>query len=217
MILYALPHSSYATKVAIVIAYKGIEDAFDVREPPGGLRTETYREVVPMRQIPALVDGDFVLSESEVISEYLEERFPEPPLLPPYPERRARARFFSRFHDIHLEPPVRNLYWQVPERTRDTAVVEQNLDRIQELLDRFGAMARPAPFLADGHFSLADCAFPSTLMYLDMVSRAMGYGVRYPENVAAWRGTVLAQPAVAKVMADNQAAAEAWLPRKLAE
>jgi glutathione S-transferase len=104
MILYTLPHSSYATKVAIVIAIKGIEGEFEMRKPPGGLRTDTYRGVIPMCQIPALIDGDLTISESEVISEYLEERFSEPPLLPADPKARARSRFFSRFHDIHLEP-----------------------------------------------------------------------------------------------------------------
>lgn len=110
MILYTLPHSSYAAKVAIVIAIKGIEDQFELLEPPGGLRTETYRGVIPMRQIPAIVDGDLTITESEAISEYLEERFPDPPLLPADLKARAKSRFFSRFHDIHLEPPIRNLY-----------------------------------------------------------------------------------------------------------
>ena len=103
MILYTLPHSSYGTKVAIVIAIKGIENEFEIREPPGGLRTDTYRRVIAMRQIPAIVDGDLTISESEVISEYLDERFPEPALLPADPRARAQSRFFSRFHDIHLE------------------------------------------------------------------------------------------------------------------
>ena len=217
MILYTLPHSSYGTKVAIVIAFKGIEDQFDIRPPPGGLRTDSYRGVIPMRQIPAIIDGDLTISESEVISEYLEERFPEPPLLPSDPQSRALSRFFSRFHDIHLEPPIRVLYGQIPERTRDLAVVDENLVRIDELLKRFSAMAEPAPYLSGARISLADCAYPSTLMYLDLVTQAMGRSVTYPANIAAWRETVLADPAVAQVMARNRAAGEAWIPTKLAE
>ncbi|MDA0261881.1 MAG: hypothetical protein O3A21_06775, partial [Proteobacteria bacterium] len=64
---------------------------------------------------------------------------------------------------------------------------------------------------------LADCAYPSTLMYLDLVTQAMGCSVSYPANIVAWRGTVLAHPAVAKVMAANRAAGEAWIPQKLKE
>ena len=217
MILYTLPHSSYGTKVAIVIAIKGIEDQFEVREPPGGLRTDSYRGVIPMRQIPAIVDGDLTISESEVISEYLNERFPEPPLLPDDPQGRARSRFFSRFHDIHLEPPIRNLFWQVPERTRNLAIVDENLARIGELIERFSAMAAPEPYLAGARISLADCAYPSTLMYLDLVTQAMGRSVTYPANIAAWREVVLAHPAVAQAMAVNRAAGKAWIPKKLAE
>jgi len=48
MIFYALQHSSYETKVAIVSVFKGEETAFELREPPVGLRTETCRGVVPM-------------------------------------------------------------------------------------------------------------------------------------------------------------------------
>ena len=217
MILYTLPHSSYAAKVAIVIAIKGIEDQFELLEPPGGLRTETYRGVIPMRQIPAIVDGDLTITESEAISEYLEERFPDPPLLPADLKARAKSRFFSRFHDIHLEPPIRNLYAQVPERTRDMTVVDANLVRIRELLDRFSALADPAPFLVGKDITLADCAYPSTLMYLDLVTPALGRTISYPVNIAAWRDTVLAHPAVSTVMTTNRATGEAWLPKKLVE
>ena len=134
----------------------------------------TYRGVIPLRQIPALVDGDLTIIESEVISEYLEERFPEPRLLPDELQARAHSRFFSRFHDIHLEPPIRNIYYQVPESTRDMSVVDENLARIQVLLDRFGSIAQPAPFLIGDRIRLADCAYPSTLMYLELVTEAMG-------------------------------------------
>lgn len=217
MIVYGVPHSSYATKVAIVIAVKGIEGDVEWREPPGGLRSAEYRAVIPMGQIPALVDGDLAISESEAIAEYLNEVYPEPPLLPDDPRDRARARFFSRFHDIHLEPPIRNLFWQVPRRTRDMAAVDDNLARIRPLLHRFGAIADPRPYLAGDRLSLADCGFPSTLMYLDLILAELDRAVDYPANIAAWRQILLAHPAVAGVMARNGEAGRAWLSRKLDE
>ena len=54
-------------------------------------------------------------------------------------------------------------------------------------------------------------------MYLELVTEAMGRAISYPANIAAWHETVLAHPDVYRVMARNRAAAEAWLPKKLAE
>ena len=98
---------------------------------------------------------------------------------------------------------------QVPERTRDMTVVDANLVPIRELLDRFSALADPVPFLVGKDITLADCAYPSTLMYLDLVTPALGRTTSYPGNIAAWRDTVLAHPAVSTVMATNRAAGEA--------
>jgi len=97
------------------------------------------------------------------------------------------------------------------------AVVDENLVRVQDLLDRFGAIASPSPFLVGDRICLADCAYPSTLMYLELVTKAMGRSITYPTTVAVWQETVLAHPAVAKGMARNRAAGEAWIPKKLAE
>ena len=215
MILYTLPLSSYGNKVALVIAAKRVP--CELRPPPGGLYSEAYRQMVPTGQIPALVDGDLLLSESEVISEYLNEIHPEPPLLPADPKERARARFFSRFHDIRLEPYVRNLFRQVPVKKRDLRVVEENLAIINARLAEFGRLAAPRPYLVGERLTLADCAYPSTLMYLDMILGAMGRRAEYPANIAGWRRTLEADPIVRTVMGPHRAAGEAWLVGKLAE
>lgn len=80
MILYGNNLSTYAAKVRTALHYKGI--AFEERQPPDGYRSQSYRKIVPMGSIPALVDGDFVLSESDAIIEYLNDTVPTPPLLP---------------------------------------------------------------------------------------------------------------------------------------
>ena len=77
-------------------------------------------------------------------------------------------------------------------------------------------VAKPVPFLAGEPLALADCAFPSTLMYLDLDRRALGDSATYPENIVTWREVVLTKLAVAKVIAETTASAEAWLLKKLA-
>lgn len=74
----------------------------------------------------------------------------------------------------------------------------------------------PVPFLAGDPLALADCAFPSTLMYLDRDWWALGDSATYPENIVTWREVVLTQLTVAKVIAESRASAEARLLKKLA-
>ena len=87
MRLYAIPVSTYSAKVRIALAVKGID--YEMVPPPGGYSTPTYRKIVPLGTIPALEDGDFRLSESDVLIEYLEETHPEPALVPGSAKDRA--------------------------------------------------------------------------------------------------------------------------------
>lgn len=90
MILYDLPISSCGAKARIAFALKGV--AVESRPPPDGYGSPAYRAIVPAGTIPALVDGDFVLSESIAILEWIEESYPSPCLLPGDVRARARIR-----------------------------------------------------------------------------------------------------------------------------
>ena len=93
MIFYATALSSYSAKVRIALCAKGV--VFEERLPPEGYRSAQYQAIVPMGKLPAIQEGDWVLSESEAINEYLEERYPEPPLLPQGAQERAQVRFLA--------------------------------------------------------------------------------------------------------------------------
>jgi glutathione S-transferase len=122
-ILYGLPISVYSCKLRLALALKGVE--LPETPPPGGYASATYRAIVPQGTIPALVEGDFVLTESDAIVEYLDETGVGRPLLPREPRARARARALSRLVDTRLEPAVRALFplvgagQPVPEAARD--------------------------------------------------------------------------------------------------
>ena len=217
MILYNVPHSNFGAKVLTAVAIKGVGDHIEVQEPPGGLRSDAYRSVVPTGQVPALVDDDLMISESEAIVEYLNEAFPDPPLLPADLKQRARARFLSRFHDIHFEPPIRKLFWQVPERTRNLSRIEETFGAIRVQLERFNRLATPDPYLVGDQVSLAECGFPATLMYVDLFADLFGHEVDYASHILRWRETLTATPGVREILAETDAAGHAWLSRKLME
>lgn len=88
MVLYSDPRDHYSHRVRLVLAEKGI--AVDVKDVnPSRMR---LADVNPDNTAPTLVDRDLALYRSEVIMEYLDERFPHPPLLPVYPVARAKSR-----------------------------------------------------------------------------------------------------------------------------
>ena len=92
MTLFSDPTCQYSHRVRIVLAEKGVTvDVEDIA--PNGV-TEEILEANPYGTLPTLVDRDLALYESKVVMEYLDERFPHPPLLPVYPVARAQSRLW---------------------------------------------------------------------------------------------------------------------------
>ncbi len=213
MILYTTDTSVLGAKVAIVMTAKSVEAG--MREPPGGIGSDEYREIVPSGGVPALVDGDLILSESDVIAEYLEETCPEPALLPGDAKTRARVRFLSRFHDLYVEPPVRTLFRHMDPRIQDMDLVLPALEQLHQSLAQLSTLAKPKPYLATKSLSLADCGFPATLMQADLILEAMGMQSKPTKKLAKWREVLEAHPAVASVMSVCRPASRALLEGKL--
>ena len=214
MIFYALPISTYSAKVRIVLRAKQV--AFEERPPPGGYRSAGYRDIVPMGTLPALDDDGFILSESEAINEYLEERFPEPPMLPKPPADRARTRFFARFHDLYLEPPLRALFAHVAPARRDPAFVAGRAGEIGRRAAQLSQMAQPRPYLTADFLTLADCGYAVTLPLARQLLETLGHPLHLPPPIAAWEATLHAHPAVAQALSPWRAATQAWLGAQLA-
>ena len=209
MILYATPLSSYSLKVRLALAYKGV--AVELRSPPGGYRSQAYRELVPMATVPALVDGGFVLSESDAIIEYLDECHPAPPLLPGDAKLRAQARMLSRLHDFRIEPPIRALFREISPATRDPAAVEQRFAAFAEAMALVGEVAKPGPFLCGEVLTLADCAFPATLILARHLGAALGVAITEPGWFRAWDAALRAQARLNALLRDYETEIAAWI------
>ena len=209
MILYALPVSTYSAKVRIALGIKGID--YEMAPPPGGYGSPEYKAIVPVGTIPGLKDGDFVISESEVITEYIEEKYPDPPLLSGNAEQRARQRFLARFHDLWLEPHLRATFAHVDPARRDEAVLNECLDRYRARLDQLESLVDPDPWLGGGTIGVADCAFPATFTLADVLLAHFGRESRYGPKLEAWRETVYAHPVVALVTDESRRATIRWM------
>ena len=205
MKLYGVMQSNFTAKCRIVLYEKGLLDQVElVPVPTDGPGADAYRTINPLGKIPALeVDGT-VIVESEVINEYLEERFPEPPLLPADPIGRARVRVVSRFHDLYLEPALRAIYPPV-----DPALVEARLPEVWARLDQLEGLL-DQPWAAGAMFTLADCALAPTMLFASLLMRFMQRPapVEQRPKVRAWWEVVRTRPSVQTVLREQRQALE---------
>ncbi|MEO1491673.1 MAG: glutathione S-transferase family protein [Pseudomonadota bacterium] len=199
--VYSFPASLYCAKTRIVLRHKGLDWA-EV-PPPGGYGSDEYKTVVPSGNLPALVDGDLVIADSEAIAEYLEERYPDPPMLPTGIEDRALVRQLCRFHDTRLEPALRGMFPYMPGRAvPEPGYLERQADAISARLAQLAQILMPPETPGP---MLSDCGYPPTFAWIDALGDAMGFSVTWPEPVAAYRARLAQMPAVAAEL-------EAYLP-----
>lgn len=102
--IYDHPLSPYAQKVKISLLEKGV--AFEAPLPSGigsGTTAEDFAASNPRGEVPTLVDGDVAIFDSTIILEYLEDKYPEPPMLPGSPAEKARVRMLEDVMDTHYE------------------------------------------------------------------------------------------------------------------
>ncbi len=210
--LYSGPISYFARKSEIALGEKGLPFA---RIMVPFTQAEGYQpkhpDVLaanPKAQVPVLVDGDLTMFDSSLIFEYLEEAYPEPPLLPRDPKDRARCRMLELFGDEILLPAVRPImHRSVPPTSAEQRHQEEEagqrgeavlLDHYGTLEDRIGA----AGYLS-GAFSIADIG---VFMAVTFSLRLKGPRLDGHPKLAAWYARVAGRPAVAKVVDDLYAA-----------
>lgn len=216
MILYGAALSPYVARVLCAVRRKGL----DVRqaEPPGGnMKSPEYLALNPYGKIPTLVGEDGPVFESEVICEYLEEKSPQPPLLPADPAGRARSRTVSRAVDLYVLPGLLGLLGQLNPTTRDSAVVEEKLAELRRGLDGLEKLLK-GPYALGPELTLADCALVPALFYLDRFMPAFGKFdalADHPTLRTVWT-TLRAEPMVASLLADMAASLDDFLRRRAA-
>ena len=153
MLIYTTHHSLYCAKLRIFLRHKRID--FEEAPPPGGGGSDAYLALVPSGNIPALCDGSLILTDSEAIAEYLEEKNTRVRMLPNTPVGRALSRERSRFADTRLEPGLRLTFPHVNPKTRDPAaiaaahaVIKKRLVALAEMLRR-SALPRDRLWMGD--------------------------------------------------------------------
>lgn len=203
MKLYQSYQSPFATRVRAQIYAKGLEGQIELVEPPGGTGSEAYLKLNPLGKVPALeIEDGSVIPESEVICEYLEDRFPEPALRPADPLGRARVRLLSRFTDLYLHQANASLFRQFIPATRDPAVLQKDLDQLSLRLDQLEGLLSTGPYAIGEAFTLADCALLGPVLFLTRVAPMLGgkNPLDGRPRLGAWLEQMRRHPASARII-----------------
>ncbi len=145
----------HSHQVRIVLAEKGVNVEIlptKKNEPSSGLL-----DINPYGTVPTLIDRDLVLYEARIIMEYLDERFPHPPLLPVYPVARAEAR--KMLHRIELD--WYTLYYQI--LSSEGEVKEEARRQLWDSISMLEPLFVDKPFFLSDEYSLLDCALAPLL------------------------------------------------------
>jgi glutathione S-transferase len=199
--------SNYYNKVKLILLEKGIP--FTEERVPTGSRDEAVLAATPLGKVPFIrVDGQ-TLCESQVIAEYLEARYPQPPLLPADPWQAAKVRELVTFIELHLELVARELYAQA---FFGGTVSDGSKERVRKVLTRniagFKRLARFSPYLAGETFTLADCSGWVSLPLVAMATKSvLGEDLLATAGIdwKSYTRLVGERPSAQKVAADRKA------------
>lgn len=170
MMLFSVPTDAQSHRTRIVLAEKDI--TVEIHNEDAEYKSEDFLSINPYNVAPTLVDRDLVLYDARVIMEYLDERFPHPPLLPVDPVSRAKFR-------LALYRIEKDWYGLLDDLEKLSPKTEFAKKRLREGLIEIAPILEVKPFFLGDEFSLADCSIVPILW------RLPHYGVDLPGQARA--------------------------------
>ena len=200
MKLYDFLPCPFGQKVRIVLAEKGLSyELIEVDLTQGEQRRPEFRRLNPFGRVPVLVDEDTTVYDSTIIAEYLEDEYPEPPLLPAVGSSalRAQARTWEDIADTSFTLQVGQLMAEIgkPEAERDPNRIQRLQQWIEQMLSFINHQLQGQDFLAS-QFSVADIGFVPRLLVL----RELGMDPTASRgNIDGWLKRMLDRPSIQNV------------------
>jgi RNA polymerase-associated protein len=159
MIFYSEEKGHYSHMVRIVLAEKDISCEVKEFDPEGNLPDE-LPAINPYNKLPVLVDREVTIYEPRIILEYLDERFPHPPLLPIYPNEKAECRLL--IHRIERD------WLPLIDKMMEPKVSQKEFDKLKKdlvsLVSGIVLILREKPYFMSDEFTLVDC-YMSAILY----------------------------------------------------
>lgn len=171
--LHTTDLSPFGQRAKLALRAKGLLEKTKLKDTFGG--TDDLGKLAPMRQIPILEHDGFVLPESQMIVDYLEDLSPQPSLLPDTPQKRTTARLLARIADLYVAPHFLTLIvgMRPPERPADMAASFDALNKGLGFVEHY--LAGQSAYAVGDNLSLADLALAPFMFYVP--------------RLAAWHGT----------------------------
>lgn len=198
-IVYEHPLSPYAQKVKIALDEKGV--AYETRMPAAigtGLPDRDFLKANPRGEVPALADGDATVFDSTIILEYIEDKWPDPPLLPKDPVSRAKARMIEDVMDSAFEPINWGLgeirWFKRAEGERARALEARAMEQARGLYRWLTRELGGREWFGMPHFGWADL---SVVPYLNGAI-GLGIGPDAGSPLGQWLARANARPSVSK-------------------
>ncbi len=196
MRLYSGTTCPYSHRCRIVLFEKGMD--FEVIDVDLMGKSEDVAAINPYNKVPVLVERDLILSEANIINEYIDERFPHPQLMPPDPVLRARARLFLYRFEQELYSHVETIEHGAPKLIdKARAIIRDNLTQLAQPLTK-------QKFLLGEEFSMLDVAIAPLLWRLDHYAIQMGKDaaplMKYAERIFSRQGFIDALTASERAM-----------------
>ncbi|HLS42964.1 MAG TPA: glutathione S-transferase N-terminal domain-containing protein [Paenalcaligenes sp.] len=173
MVLYSGTTCPFSQRCRFVLFEKGMD--FEIRDIDLYNKPEDISVMNPYGQVPILVERELVLYESNIINEYIDERFPHPQLMPADPTMRARTRLFLYNFERELFVNVSVLE---DRRITDTKVQDKARQQIRDHLAQLAPILTKNKYMLDEEFSMLDVAIAPLLWRLDH------YGIELPKSAA---------------------------------
>jgi RNA polymerase-associated protein len=171
MVLYSGTTCPFSQRCRFVLFEKGMD--FEIRDVDLFNKPEDINVMNPYGQVPILVERDLVLYESNIINEYIDERFPHPQLMPADPVMRARTRLFLFNFERELFVHV-----QVLENSNNQKAIEKARSTIRDRLTQLAPIMLKNKYMLGEDFSMLDVALAPLLWRLDH------YGIDLPKTAA---------------------------------
>ncbi len=168
MTLFSSSTDPYCHRTRIVLAEKGI--TYEIANVKADNLPEDLVDLNPYNSVPTLVDRELVLYDSRVIIEYLDERFPHPPLMPVDPVSRAKSRLALHRIDLDWHSQVAELESGDEKRAAKARKI------LRDSLTASAEVFAVKPYFLSDEFSLVDCAIAPLLWRLET------YGVELPSQ-----------------------------------
>jgi RNA polymerase-associated protein len=195
MNLYSGTTDPFSHRCRIVLFEKGMD--FEVIDVDLYNKPEDIAVINPYNRVPVLVDRDLVLYESNIINEYIDERFPHPQLMPPDPILRARAR--QLLHTFEQE-----LFAHIDALERNQKGADKNRAHVRDQLVQLAPIFTKQKFMLGDEFSMLDVAIAPLLWRLEHygidLPKAAATLMKYAERIFSRQGFIDALTPSEKVM-----------------